>query len=62
VQIKYEGFRKRTEYTSVVFYREYSRYRYLYFTTGKQWSKNLMDSNGKTANQHTDTDRAGDKK
>jgi hypothetical protein len=28
--------------TIVAFYREYSRYRYLYFTIGKQWSKDLM--------------------
>ena len=25
--------------TIVAFYQEYSRYRYLYFTIGKQWSK-----------------------
>jgi hypothetical protein len=30
----------------VAFYHEYSRYRYLYFTIKKQWSKDLL-SNGK---------------
>jgi hypothetical protein len=29
----------------VAFYREYSRYCYLYFTTGKQWSKDLLNNN-----------------
>jgi hypothetical protein len=32
--------------TVVAFYQEYSMYHYLYFTTGKQWSKDLL-SNGK---------------
>jgi hypothetical protein len=61
MQIEYEGFRKRTEYTIVAFYQEYSRYHYLYFTIGKQWSKDLMDSNGKTTNQHTSIAREGSK-
>jgi Zn-dependent membrane protease YugP len=39
--------------TIVAFYREYSRYRYLYFTTGKQWSKDLLGNNGVAINQHT---------
>ena len=39
--------------TIVAFYREYSRYRYLYFTTGKQWSKDLLDNKGMSTNQHT---------
>ena len=30
--------------TIVAFYQEYSRYRYLYFTTGKQWSKDYYIS------------------
>ena len=30
--------------TIVAFYREYSRYRYLYFTTGKQHSKDYCIS------------------
>ena len=30
----------------VAFYQEYSRYRYLYFTTGKQWSKDLPNNKG----------------
>jgi hypothetical protein len=33
----------RAQNTIVAFYREYSRYHYLYFTTEKQWSKDLMD-------------------
>jgi hypothetical protein len=37
--------------TIVAFYREYSRYRYLYFITGKQWSKDLLsDGKGVTIN------------
>ena len=32
--------------TIVAFYREYSRYRYLYFTTGKQWNKDLLGNKG----------------
>jgi len=30
---------------SVAFYQEYSKYRYLYFTIGKQWSKDLLNNN-----------------
>jgi hypothetical protein len=44
--------------TIVAFYREYSRYRYLYFTTGKQWSKDLFNSKGKAISQHTGIARA----
>ena len=32
--------------TIVAFYLEYSRYRYFYFTTGKQWNKDLLDNKG----------------
>ena len=32
--------------TVVAFYQEYSRYRYLYFTIGKQWNKDLLDNEG----------------
>jgi Zn-dependent membrane protease YugP len=39
--------------TIVAFYREYSRYRYLYFTTGKQWSKYLLNSKGIAISQCT---------
>ena len=39
--------------TIVAFYREYSRYRYLYFTTGKQWSKDLLSNKGISISQHT---------
>ena len=34
----------RAQKTIVAFYREYFRYRYLYFTIGKQWSKDLLDT------------------
>jgi hypothetical protein len=40
--------------TIIAFYREYSRYRYLYFTIGKQWSKDLL-SNGKGVTIHIPT-------
>ena len=30
----------------VAFYQEYSRYRYLYFTIGKQWNKDLLGNKG----------------
>jgi hypothetical protein len=43
--------------TVVAFYGEYSRYRYLYFTIGKQWSKDLLNSKGTTICQHTSIDR-----
>ena len=45
--------------TIVVFYREYSKYRYLYFTTGKQWSKDLLNIKGVSISQHTSMARAG---
>ena len=45
--------------TIVAFYREYSRYRYLYFTTGKQWSKDLLNIKGVSISQHTSMARAG---
>jgi Zn-dependent membrane protease YugP len=44
--------------TIVAFYREYSMYRYLYFTTGKQWSKDLLSSKGISISQHTNIARA----
>ena len=44
--------------TIVAFYREYSRYRYLYFTTGKQWSKDLLGNKRVSINQHTNIARA----
>ena len=43
----------------VAFYWEYSRYRYLYFTTRKQWSKDLLSNRGMSTNQHTNIARAG---
>ena len=45
--------------TIVAFYQEYSRYRYLYFTTGKQWSKDLLNIKGVSISQHTSMARAG---
>ena len=45
--------------TIVAVYREYSRYRYLYFTTGKQWSKDLLDNKGMSTNQQTSIAKAG---
>jgi hypothetical protein len=47
-----------TQNTTVAFYREYSRYRYLYFTTGKQWSKYLVCNKGISISQHTSIARA----
>ena len=47
--------------TIVAFYREYSRYRYLYFTTGKQWSKDLLGNKVISISQHTSIARAMDK-
>ena len=45
--------------TIVAFYLEYSRYRYLYFTIGKQWSKDLLNIKGVSISQHTSMARAG---
>ena len=45
--------------TIVAFYREYFRYRYLYFTIGKQWSKDLLNIKGVSFSQHTSMARAG---
>ena len=47
--------------TIVAFYQKYSRYRYLYFTTGKQWSKDLLDNKGMYTNQHTSIAKARSK-
>ena len=44
--------------TIVVFYQEYSRYRYLYFTIAKQWSKDLSNIKGMYTNQHTNIAKA----
>ena len=33
-------------------------YRYLYFTTGKQWSKDLLDNKGMYTNQNTNIAKA----
>ena len=48
-----------THNTIVAFYREYSMYRYLYFTIRKQWSKDLSDNKGMSTNQHTRIAKAG---
>ena len=45
--------------TIVAFYGEYSRYRYLYFTTGKQWCKDLLDNKRISTNQHTSIAKVG---
>jgi len=45
--------------TIVAFYREYFRYRYLYFTIEKQWSKDLFNIKGVSISQHTNMARAG---
>ena len=45
--------------TIVAFYRAYSMYRYLYFTIGKQWSKDLLSNRGMSTNQHTSIAKAG---
>ena len=50
-----------TKNTIVAFYRKYSRYRYLYYTTRKQWSKDLLDDKGMSTNQHTSIAKARDK-
>jgi Zn-dependent membrane protease YugP len=44
--------------TIAAFYWEYSRYRYLYFTTGKQWSKDLLGNKGVAISQHTSIARS----
>jgi hypothetical protein len=44
--------------TIVAFYREYYRYRYLYFTIGKQWSKDLLGNKRVGISQHTSIARA----
>ena len=36
--------------TIVAFYREYFRYHYLYFTTGKQWNKDLLGNEAVSIN------------
>ena len=45
--------------TIVAFYREYSRYCYLHFTIGKQWSKDLLNIKGVSIGQYTSMARAG---
>ena len=49
----------RTQNTIVAFHQEYSQYRYLYFTTGKQWSKDLLSNKGMSTYQHTSIAKAG---
>ena len=46
-----------TQNTIVAFYQEYSRFYYLYFTIGKQWSKDLL-SKEISISQHTCIARA----
>ena len=47
-----------TQNTIIAFYREYFRYCYLYFSTGKQWSKDFLDNKGMYTNQHTSIAKA----
>jgi hypothetical protein len=47
-----------TQNTIIAFYREYSRYHFLYFTTRKQWSKDLLNSKGIAISHHTIIARA----
>ena len=44
--------------TIVAFYREYSKYRYFYFITGKQWSKDILSNKGMSIDQHTSIAKA----
>ena len=48
-----------TQNTNVAFYREYSRYCYLHFTIGKQWSKDLLNIKGVSIIQHTSMANVG---
>jgi hypothetical protein len=57
MQIEYEGFRKAHN-TIVAFYREYSKYCYLYFTIGKQWSKDVLNNKGISISQYTSIAKA----
>ena len=43
----------------VAFYQEYYMYRYLYFTVGKQWSKDLLSNKSVSISQHTSMAKAG---
>ena len=45
--------------TIVAFYQEYSRYHYLYFTIGKQRSKDLLNIKEVSISQHTSMARVG---
>jgi len=58
VQIEYEGFRKRTEYHCSIFPGVFQVSLFI-FTTGKQWSKDLLDNKGMSTNQHTNIAKAG---
>jgi hypothetical protein len=57
VQIKNEGFHKRAKCHCSILLGD-SRYHYLYFTIGKQWSKDLLSNEGISVNQHTNIARA----
>jgi hypothetical protein len=48
----------KAQNTIVAFYRGYFRYRYLYFTIGKQWSKDLLSNKGMSISRHTSIARA----
>jgi hypothetical protein len=57
VQINNEGFHKRAKYHCSILPGD-SRYRYLYFSIGKQWSKDLLSNEGISISQHTSIARA----
>ena len=48
-----------TQNTIVAFCQEYSKYRYLYFTTRKQWGKDLLSNKGMSTYQHTSIAKVG---
>ena len=48
-----------THNTIVAFYWEYFRYRYLYFTIRKQYSKDLLSNRGMSTNQHASIAKVG---
>ena len=49
MQKEYERFRKRKEYHRSILLGVF-RYRYFYFTMGKQWNKDLLGNEGVSVN------------
>ena len=58
MQIEYEGFYKRTEYHYSILLGVFQVSCYLYFTTGKQWSKDLLNIKRVFISQRTSMARA----